>query len=101
MAEETISAATVIGFLCEEPPVNWDPAGVSQNGFDHTPRQKYKQHVEDNEQDDVGGRLEVEHVLKDENEVVEGDEDNDSDEVGVEQLAAAHLAITHQLLEQL
>ena len=84
MAEKAISTATVIGFLSKKSPVNWDPSGVSQDRLDHAPSQKYKQHVEENEEDDIGRRLEIEHVLKHKNEVVEADEHNDPDKVGID-----------------
>ncbi len=52
--------------------------------------------MEEHEEYEVGFGLEVEHVLNDEDEVVEGHEADDSDEVGIDELATTDLSVRHQ-----
>ena len=46
-----------------------------------------------NEEDKVGFGLEVEHVLNDEDEIVEGHEADNSDKMGINQLATTYLSV--------
>ena len=99
MAEETVSTTAVVGLLSEEAPVDGDTAGVTQDGLYHAPGQQQEQDVEHHQQDDVRCRLQVDHVLVHEHEVVERDEHQHPYEVRVDELPAADFPITHQLLD--
>ena len=46
-----------------------------------------------NQEDEVGLRLEVEHVLNDKDEIVEGHEADNSDKMGINQLATTYLSV--------
>jgi hypothetical protein len=45
VTQQTVSSLTVLGLLCEEPPVNWYSSRVSQNAFQLTPQQQYEKYV--------------------------------------------------------
>lgn len=51
--------------------------------------------MEDDNEDDVGFGLQLDEVLEYEDEVVEGHEANDSNEMRIDEFAAADLAIGH------
>ena len=51
-----------------------------------------------NKEDDIGSRFEVDHVEVDEGNVVEDDEDIDSNKVWVDKFATTDLAVAHEFL---
>ena len=47
MAEEAVPSLSVVGLLCEEPPVDGDPSWVSDDALGHAPDKHDEQDVED------------------------------------------------------
>ena len=56
--------------------------------------------MKDHQKNDIGGGLEIDHVLVDKYEIVEGDEDDDADKMGIDKFPTADFSITHQLLDE-
>lgn len=85
MTQETVSSLSVLTLLREKAPVNWYTSWVSAYCLSHTPYQQSEEDVEADQQPNVGRRSQENHVLIDEDDVVNDDEAQDPHEMGIEQ----------------
>jgi hypothetical protein len=83
MAKKTVSSSTILTFLSEESPVNWYSSGISKNCSCHAPKKKKEEDMKDDEENDVRGRVETDHVFVDVDEIVNRNEDYHPDEVRI------------------
>ena len=90
VAEQTVSALAIFALLCEEAPVNGNSPWVSEDRLGHAPDEEAEEEVEAKEEAHVDGGLQHDHVLIDEDKVVEGDKTDNPDEMRVEQ-STAHM----------
>ena len=85
MTQKTVSSLAVLTLLREKAPVNWHTSWVAAYRLRHTPYQQSEEDVEADQQPDVGRGSQGNHVLIDEDEVVEDDEAQNPHEMGIEQ----------------
>ena len=95
MAEQTITSPLILAFLGKEAPVDGNSTRVSDDGLGHTPQEHEEEDVENDQQYDVWGGLEMEHVLDHEHKVVERYEQDHSREVRRQHLRAVYLSVAH------
>jgi hypothetical protein len=87
MAQQTVSPASVVVFLCEETPVDGHASRVRDDGLHHRPHHHEEQQMEDQQCGNHVSGPESQHELEHERAVVEDDEHHHTHEVRVYQLS--------------
>lgn len=83
MAQQAVATFAILAFFREEAPIDGDSPWVSADGLDHTPNQEEEQNQEDDQENNVGGWSDPQHVLYYKDVEVESDETADPDEVRI------------------
>lgn len=90
MTEQAVPSLSILALLCEESPIDGYSSWISEDRFDHAPDKQTEDYMKDDERDDEERRVQHYHVLVDEYEVVECDEADHPNEMGIQQ-STAHM----------
>lgn len=88
MAEQAVPSLSILAFLCKEPPIDGYSSRISKDRFDHAPDKQREDYMKDDELEYEERGMQHYHVLIDEYEVVECDEADHPNEMGIQQPTA-------------